>query len=88
MEDINLPVTALHIASYYGLEEIFHELIKDPSVDVNAQTENGVSSLILTTIANHEHIVYQLLQTKTVDVNLRTRCDRDTALMLAAFLVM
>ncbi|KAI5801816.1 ankyrin repeat-containing domain protein [Pyronema domesticum] len=54
----------------------------DSSVDVNDQFKRGASSLVLTTIPNHEHILYQL-QRIEIDINSQDGY-RETALVMAA----
>lgn len=51
-------------------------------MDVNDQFKRGASSLVLTTIPNHEHILYQL-QRIEIDINSQDGY-RETALVMAA----
>lgn len=59
-------VTGLHIAAYYGVDEIAEALILNDSVDINAEFAPGISPLSLASMQNHEHIVYKLLEHKSI----------------------
>lgn len=82
-------VCALHIATYYGLDNLTHALLGDPSVDVlydidiNLQSHDGNTALTYAATRGHTDIVCLLLERSDIDINLQSN-DDNTALTYAA----
>ncbi|KAI5799481.1 ankyrin repeat-containing domain protein, partial [Pyronema domesticum] len=73
----------LHIAVYYGVQDVSQALIDNPLVDISAEFRPGASPLLLATIGNQTDIVLQLLKSHNVRVDL-TCLHRENPLSIAA----
>jgi hypothetical protein len=52
LSEITSPVSALHIAAYYGVQGVSQALINNPLVDINAKFRSSASPLLLAAIGN------------------------------------
>jgi ankyrin repeat protein len=81
---ITSQVTGLHIAAYYGVDEIAEALILNDSVDINAGFAPGFSPLSLAAMHNHERIVYKLLEHKSIAFDLLSLIGENKLSMAAS----
>lgn len=80
--DITSTVSALHIASYYGVESIARELINKYSMDINAEFTLGVSPLLIAALSDQDNsnIFHLLLGRSEIKVN--QQCANDYTSLL------
>lgn len=69
LQDITSHVSALHIATYYGLDNVVQALIANHGVDINAEFKPGVSPLLLAVIRNQESVVRRLLERSGIPID-------------------